>query len=485
MALSKAAYDLVRWAVPDFHDKTPYNSSNVWTLAAPILIIGIQIHLLLRYNPSTTLPLRASLIPVATIFALKGAYAHYYTDTGADQLNGRGQHVNIAIGCGAMCMIIWTFRWGLVGQRPRLKVAQKPAESNAKSAGVPDRKTSAVEELPLYFPGTRWPLELDLLFGIRGIGWERGIKDGVPAFPVPFFTLRQRWRWVLRTLAPVPLYYLVYDAIFTLIGDERFNVHAGSATGGSIWACRQGFFGAAGPYLMCAAYGITFTCSMYLQHAIVASIAVGLFGDLPLRWDPPAFRQPWLSTSVHQFWSKRWHQYLRFSFLAAGFWPVQPLVQGMLGRRAAYAVGTFGAFLASAAVHHFGSAAVTPGHNLRNLEVAMFFIIQPLAIFGEQLWQHCTGHRVRGFFGWLWTMTWMLATAPLLFDVSPFGSWSQRSTCPAVLTRLDRVRPQTLTRAGMLSAPSISFGLTQHYLPRALDWWDDFNAFKQTRAVTS
>ncbi|GAC72440.1 hypothetical protein PANT_7c00102 [Moesziomyces antarcticus T-34] len=415
MALSKAAYDLVRWAVPDFHDKTPYDSSNVWTLAALILIIGIQIHLLLRYNPSTTLPLRASLIPVATIFALKGAYAHYYTDTGADQLNGRGQHVNIAIGCGAMCMIIWTFRWGLVGQRPRLKVAQKPAESNAKSAGVPDRKTSAVEELPLYFPA-----------------WHQ---------PVPFFTLRQRWRWVLRTLAPVPLYYLVYDAIFTLIGDDRFNVHAGSATGGSIWACRQGFFGAAGPYLMCAAYGITFTCSMYLQHAAVASIAVGLFGDPPLRWDPPAFRQPWLSTSVHQFWSKRWHQYLRFSFLAAGFWPVQPLVQGMLGRRAAYAVGTFGAFLASAAVHHFGSAAVTPGHNLGNLEVAMFFIIQPLAIFGEQLWQHCTGYRVRGFFGWLWTMTWMLATAPLLFD-------------------------------------SISFGLTQHYLPRALDWWDDFNATK-------
>jgi hypothetical protein len=30
----------------------------------------------------------------------------------------------------------------------------------------------------------------------------------------------------------------------------------------------------------------------------------------------------------------------------------------------------------------------------------------------------------------------------------------------------------------MLSAQSISFGLTQHYLPRALDWWDDFNATK-------
>jgi hypothetical protein len=106
MALSKVAHDLARWAVPDFHDKTAYDSLNLWTIAAPVLVIAIQIHLLLRFDPSTTLPLGASLVPIATIFALRCAYAHYYTDIGADQLNGRGQHPNIAIECGAMCMII-------------------------------------------------------------------------------------------------------------------------------------------------------------------------------------------------------------------------------------------------------------------------------------------------------------------------------------------------------------------------------------------
>ncbi|KAJ1020067.1 hypothetical protein NDA16_004347 [Ustilago loliicola] len=446
---SSALTSLHKWAIPDFYDKVPYDKTNSWIIAAPMPFILLQIHLLIRYDPKTTLLLRASLIPIVILLSLRSTFAYYYKVTGEGQLDGRGQHVNITVGCGAFCYIIWALGWGLTLRRPRLKVA--PTATNGMKNGehngqLHNGKAQAVSDLPTFFPGTKMPIELDLLLNLRGIGWEYGIKEGAPALPVPKVTLPQRLSWIARHLAEVPLYYLLYDAIFVLIEDQRFNVHVHTRYGGSIWDCRKGSFGAAGPYLICAAYASSFICVQAMVHAVLGAIHIGVFNDLPSRWDPPAVRVPWRSTSVHQLWSKRWHQYLRVTFMTLGFWPVRDTLKPIVGRKMANIAGIWGTFLASSFVHELGRVNLAPTPGFCITHVSLFFAIQPVAIFAEQGWEKVTGRKVRGVLGWLWTMTWMLSTSPQLLEM--------------------------MNRDGMLASKNMTLAVTKRPVTWMLDWWD-------------
>lgn len=416
---SSALIQAVKWAVPDFYDKTPFDQHNMWSIPAPLPLIVLQIHLLLRYNPKATWLLRASLAPIITLLALRFSFAHYYTVTGAAQLEGRGQHVNIALGCGGACIVVWAWGWGLTLRRPKLKFGTGYTNGVEKSSNkIKSRRTRPAEnDLPTFFPGTYVPLELDLLINLRGIGWEHGISQGAPALPVPKVTRQERWSWIVRNLLPCVWYYLLYDAIFVLIEDTRFNVHAHTPRGGSIWDCTDGAFGVAGPYLICLAYASTFVCVQYMSHAVMGAFAIGLFNDIPSRWDPPGVKCPWISTSVRDFWSNRWHQYLRISFMTLGFWPVKAVVEPIAGKRVATYVAVVGAFAASGIIHDVGRVALAPSPGWGITEVSLFFAIQPVAIFCEQLWEHFTGRKVKGVLGWLWTLSWMLATSPWLFEV--------------------------------------------------------------------
>ncbi len=53
---------------------------------------------------------------------------------------------------------------------------------------------------------------------------------------------------------------------------------------------------------------------------------------------------------------------------------------------------------------------------------------------------------MRGFWGWLWTMTWMLNTAPLLLEV--------------------------MSQGGMLVSKNQTLDLTRRPVTAMLDWWD-------------
>lgn len=474
-----ALTSLSKWTIPDFYDKVPYDSSNVWILVSPMPFVFLQIHLLLRYDPKTTLLLRASLIPIIVILSLRSAFAFYYKVTGEGQLDGRGQHLNITVGCGAFSNIAWSLGWGLTLQRPRFKV--RPSQSNGSDKSserdVATTKKATLTSMPLCFPGTFVPLELDLLINIRGVGWEHGIKNGAPALPVPTFTSRQRWAWIRERLKPVPFYFLLYDAIFVLIEDRRFNVHSVGATGGSIWECRQGSFGVAGPYLICFAYASSFVCVQHLLHTVFGCLAVGFFGDIPSRWDPPAVDVPWISSSVGEFWGRRWHQYLRITFMTVGYWPVRSFLTPIAGRRVANIAAIFGAFMASGLVHDLGRVTLAPKPGFAITEVSLFFAIQPLAIFAEQVWHYYTGHRVQGVLGWIWTMIWLLITSPLLFEVRSNIRILEIDLESELL--LTSVLPcafyspkQTMNRDGMLASENMTLALTQRPVTLMLDWWD-------------
>lgn len=432
----------LRWAVKDFNDKRPYDRSAAYIIASPLPLILLQIHLLMRYDPRSTWLLRVSLVPIISLLAMRSAFAFYFREDGTGQLDGRAQQSNITVGCYAAAIIARAFEFGLARRRPQLKILK--TGSNGVDNGA--KKDATSRSMPKFFPGTRWPLEIDLLLNARGIGWEHGLKEGPAALPMPSFTPRQRWNWLRKRMAPIPLYFLLYDAALVLVSDPRFNVHAGGSMGGSLWDCSQGSFGFAGPYMVCVAYALSFVGGMHVMHSTLACLSVALLHDLPSRWEPPITNKPWLSSSVAEFWSKRWHQYLRNTFMTVGYWPLRDALTPIAGRRIASMASICGAFIASGILHEFGRAAMMPSEGGFLTRVTLCFAIQPLALFAERLFEHCTGRRVGGWWGWVWTMSWMLATAPLLLE--------------------------PMSQVGVLAAKNQTLDLTRRPVTAMLDWWD-------------
>lgn len=100
----------------------------------------------------------------------------------------------------------------------------------------------------------------------------------------------------------------------------------------------------------------------------------------------PLFWQPYNITSVAEFWALRWHGLFRKPFLATGFEPTRALVEPVLGKRAARAIGSFVVFALSLWLHDQGMSH-TP-HRLCALPSEQTSLWNPLipAAFASARW---------------------------------------------------------------------------------------------------
>ncbi|KAI0295314.1 hypothetical protein B0F90DRAFT_1638220 [Multifurca ochricompacta] len=121
---------------------------------------------------------------------------------------------------------------------------------------------------------------------------------------------------------------------------------------------------------------------------------------------PPLFHRPWMSTSIHEFWSVRWHQLLRQLFIIFGARPGGTL----LGRYSAF----MGAFTVSAVIHHIGLWSLGRGTEFST--TGGFFLLMGVGIVIEGVFSKVTGLRVKGFYGWVWTMLWTLLWGSFMLD---------------------------------------------------------------------
>ncbi|KAH9030383.1 hypothetical protein EDB84DRAFT_211478 [Lactarius hengduanensis] len=110
---------------------------------------------------------------------------------------------------------------------------------------------------------------------------------------------------------------------------------------------------------------------------------------------PPISHRPWLSTSLHEFWSYRWHQLFRHTFVTFGARPGGAL----LGRPGAL----IGAFAVSG-VMHFTTGVWGLGNGAEFGTAGGFFLLMGLGVAMEVGFRKVTGMRVGGFFWLLWTM---------------------------------------------------------------------------------
>lgn len=121
-----------------------------------------------------------------------------------------------------------------------------------------------------------------------------------------------------------------------------------------------------------------------------ALFCVGALGSSPSSW-PPVLQNPVKSDSLHKFWARSWHQWLRQAFYVYG---------GYSGKWLAGTPGmVVGMFAASALVHECSV-------NMTGLPWEWypvgFFMMQPVFLGMEKLYTKITGKRVGGWKGGVW-----------------------------------------------------------------------------------
>ncbi|KAG8681337.1 hypothetical protein FRC08_015703 [Ceratobasidium sp. 394] len=135
-------------------------------------------------------------------------------------------------------------------------------------------------------------------------------------------------------------------------------------------------------------------------------------GQPPSAW-PPVMEKPWITTSLHDFWGRRWHQLLRQTFLVGGGYPLSFIFERSVGfffgkragRIAGFAGLVLGAFAASGLFHMFAMYAMGRGIEWR---VLGFFLAQAVALALERVWKATTGRRVDGWWGRIWAYAWVI-----------------------------------------------------------------------------
>ena len=140
-------------------------------------------------------------------------------------------------------------------------------------------------------------------------------------------------------------------------------------------------------------------------------IGVGVLGQSPAAW-PPLMDNPWASTSLHELWSKRWHQMMRRNFVFVGGIPGQ-----WVAGRAGLVLGTF---IASGLYHDFATYTL-PGP--MDFRPTLFFALQGVGILLEDLYRKITGRRVGGLAGRVWTLLFALGFGQLC------GTFSYTRAC--------------------------------------------------------
>ena len=153
-------------------------------------------------------------------------------------------------------------------------------------------------------------------------------------------------------------------------------------------------------------------CSGAWTYALVDSLyhICALIGQTVLRqpasaW-PRAFHWPWMSTSLQEFWSFRWHQIPRHIFIVFGARPGGAL----FGKPGAL----MGAFAVSAVLHHIGLWGL--GNGTEFITAGGFFLLMGVGAVIEEVFKRVTGLRVEGWIGWSWMTMWTTLWGTFMFD---------------------------------------------------------------------
>ena len=241
----------------------------------------------------------------------------------------------------------------------------------------------------------------------RGIGWTDSVNTPIPAPPL----YKSRSDFLKSRLFIFIRNTLVMDVCDILL---RAFPDICNPTGGSMFYTHlppiQRYFVST---IINLIFGLFGYLAITTTQVWMSAIGVGLLGQSPSDW-PPLMDRPWLSTSLHEFWGRRWHQMMRRPLAILG---------GIPGEWIAGRVGmVLGVFIASGLFHEF-SAYVLPGH--LDHRVTLFFTLQAVGILAEDLYRKVTGQKSGGWLGRAWVALFVVGFGQLCgmsFQITNFKS---------------------------------------------------------------
>ncbi|KAK0495600.1 hypothetical protein EDD18DRAFT_1254616 [Armillaria luteobubalina] len=318
----------------------------------------INAHLALRSYPFVV---RLGFLP-ATLYAMYRCAVTLDLSGGDEMQMHLNQLLLLLTTVGSMRATIWTF-----GEAPRRK-------------SDPSKATLVA-----------------LLTSLRGIDWNWGANVYIPPERRP---TSSRLAFASVTLASLLVHPLILDLVhyrIQILGPGTF----GSVNGGTIL---DGAFPSLHSTYITFLSVIVMYCALQSQYDFATLIGVVLFRQDPRSW-PPLFDDPWLSTSLSQFWARRWHQALKHTYVSFGV------------PAAGRAGVVLGSFAASALIHYLGVWGM--GHRAQFWDSGCLFLVSAVGVLGEGAWGRKVG-KVGGVGGWVWTMGWLLFWANYLVD-----AWAQ------------------------------------------------------------
>jgi hypothetical protein len=283
---------------------------------------------------------------------------------------------------GIYIMVLRSFEWTFIIKEPLMKY-ELTMDQN-----VPIEQRFSISRVLLD--------AFDLFGNLRGIGWSK---------------LSPRWRTVPPSES-IPFVFASFLFNITVFDATQYLIQRVSPTvssnpsGGSIFDPNLSFFPRNALAALAGICGGVWTYSLVEMLYRVGVLVGRVVLRQPASHWPPVSHRPWLSTSIHEFWSVRWHQLFRHLFIVFGARPGGAL----LGRPGAL----MGAFAVSAALHHVAVWGMGYGSDFKS--VGGFFLLMGLGAAMEVGFEMATGMRVQGFSGWLWTMLWTLMWGTLMID---------------------------------------------------------------------
>ncbi|KAF8916088.1 hypothetical protein CPB85DRAFT_1251117 [Mucidula mucida] len=229
-----------------------------------------------------------------------------------------------------------------------------------------------------------------------------------PSVPKPreWRPTASRWRFAAFTALSALLHMLLFDLVHMHI----HSIHPAlfrDPRGLSVFL-DGGWPTVESMYLSACAFTLTFLTLQY-TYDVLTVLGVALLAHEPQQW-PPLFDRFYLSTSLTSFWSRRWHQLFRQTFISVCGAPVFAMATKLgFSKAQAKLVSLVSVFGLSAVLHWLGIWAM--GHGASWWHTGGFFMANCVGVVLESIWRNLVGRhtgRLWNAAGWIWTFVWLL-----------------------------------------------------------------------------
>lgn len=389
--------------IPPTSAALPFDTYTLFVHVLPAFLSFYVVAVLVILPGTRTL--RIALLPLIVFLAF---HAAIFVDFSCG--NPQRAYLNAGFGFVMFCVVMRTLEWTFLKDPLRRRVEPAPLIGVFIDA-------------------------FDLTINVRGVGWNwsKGLR-----FPPDTRPTSRVWFAIYVLLSALFHSFMcgVLHTAMQALAPEAFTA-VGEATI---------FDDTLPPLIRYTRSSIISTFTLLAIYAVIQMnydigtfIGVTIFQQDPAQW-PPVFNEPWKSTSLHDFWTYRWHQLMRRSFIVLGGWPL-----GFVFGRVGYVLGSY---LASGILHSVLMATLS--WNIEWWCMPLSFGMMAVAVIIEHAFMQMTGRRVGGWIGRVWTMIWLLMWGNMMVD--------------------------RFARAGLLEASRVfgnaaqAKGIVEHYVT-ALDGW--------------